>query len=74
MPWSLPFSGITLLVFLELGESTVGPNSEGFESIESFFGGGRGSKAGSVGGGPDEKYLPQKQISSRKVRGDKTGV
>ena len=63
MPWSLPFSGITLLVFLELGESTVGPNSEGFESIESF-GGGRGSKAGSVGGGPDEKYLPQKRISS----------
>ncbi|KAJ0842829.1 hypothetical protein HanRHA438_Chr15g0684781 [Helianthus annuus] len=68
MPWSSNFAccsklpsypsgwGITRLDF-RVGDSTVGPKSEGFDSIDSFFGGGLGSKAGSVGGGPEEKYL-----------------
>lgn len=67
IPWSSTFSTYpsgcetTLFDFL-VGDSTVGPKSDGFDSTDSFFGGGLGSKAGSVGGGPEEKYLPHNYI------------
>lgn len=35
-----------------------------FGLTESFFGGGLGSEAGSVGGGMEEKYLKEKQRST----------
>ena len=55
---------MTLLCFLG-GDNTVGPSrglsSKTFGLMGSFFGGGLGSKAGSVGGGMEEKYLEEKQ-------------
>lgn len=51
-PWSETDTntgtGMTLLDFLVAGDNIV----DGLKYVDSFFGGGRGSKVGSVGGGP----------------------
>lgn len=77
-PWSSIFSGrtfasnpsrcgITLLDFLG-GDNTIGPScglkSDILEFADSRLGGGLGSRAGSVGGGPDEKYLKKVKFSN----------
>lgn len=59
--------GITLLDFLG-GDNTTGPScglrSDTLGFPGSRLGGGRGSRAGSVGGGPDEKYLKDGKVQN----------
>lgn len=77
-PWPSIFSGrifasnpsrcgITLLDFLG-GDNTTGPSrelkSETLGFADSRLGGGLGSRAGSVGRGPDEKYLMKRESSA----------